>query len=87
MGLVEKLRADDGYARSLANNSLDFARTYLNRGVMLAFTRQLLVAYHDLFSDMGEYMETVGDPGDSRLFKAQANHWEQDWRSVQVPLA
>ncbi|KAF5831642.1 hypothetical protein DUNSADRAFT_12770, partial [Dunaliella salina] len=84
--LVDKLHADDAYARRLAHNSLEFAQTHLVREVMLLYLKGLLEAYLDLFDarDMQEYLESVGDPGSPQLFLAQARAWKQDWRTVRL---
>lgn len=63
--LVDQLRNDDAYARRIAENGLAFAQTYLIKEVMLVYLRELLIAYKDLFEDMGESMKTVGVYGDS----------------------
>eukprot|EP00983_Pelagomonas_calceolata_P054443 1143685-Pelagomonas_calceolata.AAC.2 len=82
--LVDKLRADDAYARHLADNGLDFARKYLTLEVMLVYLRELLLAYKDLFEDMDEYVSKVGDTGNSALFMKQAQLWNNDWRTVKL---
>lgn len=85
LSLVERLKANDTHARQTANNALEFAQTYLIKEVMLKYLVELLIAYKDLFSDMDEYMSSVGDPGYPELFVAQAMSWEKDWRTIRVP--
>ncbi|KAF5826224.1 hypothetical protein DUNSADRAFT_4063 [Dunaliella salina] len=85
LGLVDKLIADDGYAHRLADAATAFAKKYLVKDVMMVYAKRLLTAYRDLFLDMDEYMQAVGDPGNSSWFKAQARSWRKDWRTVFPP--
>ena len=84
--LVDRLRANDAYAKRLAENSLDFAHTYLTRETMLPYLVKALGAYKELFTDeMDKYMTKVGDPGAPDLFIGQAKGWRSDWRTFLQP--
>ncbi|KAF5843270.1 hypothetical protein DUNSADRAFT_72 [Dunaliella salina] len=82
LDVVRKLRANDDYARGLADASAAFARNYLVKEVMMVYTKVLLQRYRDLFEDMEEYMQAIGDPGNSSFFQAHLKGWSRDWRSL-----
>ncbi|KAF5830940.1 hypothetical protein DUNSADRAFT_13823 [Dunaliella salina] len=80
--VVHNLRANDEYARRLAEAGTAFAQDYLVKEVMMVYAKRLLEEYVSLFSDMSEYMESVGDPGNSTRFRAQYRRWRTNWRTV-----
>eukprot|EP00983_Pelagomonas_calceolata_P074999 1152806-Pelagomonas_calceolata.AAC.2 len=85
LDLVDRLRSDDAYARSLAENGLAFARNYLTAEVMFVYLRELLLAYKDLFEDMDAYLSHYPpDTGSSALFTEHARAWQTaPWKAGQ----
>jgi len=84
VALVERLRANDSYAQTLAENALQFGQKYLSKEVSLIYLREVLLAYKGLFKEkeMDEYVQAVSSTDSSALFKQHVSEWQRPWRSL-----